>query len=118
VPSNRRFKRHMQLLDDIVYGMIRDRRQHAETRADLLGLLLAAQDEQGAALPDKQIRDEAITLLLAGHETSATALDWTFHLLAQNPEVEAELLNELHTVLNGQPATAADCRTGGNRCRR
>jgi len=108
VPSNLRFKRHMQLLDDIVYGMIRDRRANAETRQDLLGLLLAARDEQDAPLPDKQIRDEAITLLLAGHETSATALDWTFHLLSQHAEVEAELLNELRTVLNGQPATAAD----------
>ena len=108
VPSNSRFKRQMKLFDDIVYGLIHRRRESGEERSDLLGLLLAARDEQDQPMPDRQIRDEAITLLLAGHETSATALDWTFHLLGQHPEVEATLLDELTRVLNGAPATAAD----------
>ncbi len=108
VPGNRRFKRHLQLLDDIVYGLIARRRASGEQREDLLGLLLAARDEHEQPMPDRQIRDEAITLLLAGHETSATALDWTFHLLGQHPDVEANLLHELQQVLRGAPATAAD----------
>ena len=108
VPSNRRFRRQLALLDGIVYGLIRDRRGSTVARQDLLGLLLAARDEHDAPMPDQQIRDEAITLLLAGHETSATALDWTFYLLAQHPSVEQRLVAELNGVLNGRAANAAD----------
>lgn len=107
-PGNRRFKRHMQQLDDIVYGVIKARRDSGEERQDLLGLLLAARDEDGAAMPTQQIRDESVTLMLAGHETSATALDWTFHLLGQHPDIETRLLEELDLVLGGRPAQASD----------
>ena len=109
VPSNRHFRRQRVLLDEIVYGLIAERRRTGEAREDLLGHLLAATDEHGQpAMADAQIRDEAVTLLLAGHETSATALGWTFHLLSQHPDVEARLVAELSSVLGGRPAVAAD----------
>ena len=107
--SNRRFARHLATLDRIVYGLIERRRASGETRGDLLGLLLAARDEDtGEAMPEQQIRDEIVTLMLAGHETSATSLAWTFHLLAQHPAVEATLIEELARELGGRPALAAD----------
>jgi cytochrome P450 len=108
-PGNRRFSRHLARLDDIVLGLIAARRASGEERGDLLDLLLAARDEDsGAGLPARQVRDEIVTLLLAGHETSATALGWTFHLLAQHPDIEAQLLDELTRELDGRPARAAD----------
>lgn len=108
-PSNRRFARHLATLDAIVYGLIERRRASGEQRDDLLGLLLAARDaDSGAALAEHQIRDEIVTLMLAGHETSATSLAWTFHLLAQYPDVEAMLVDELTRELGGRPAQAAD----------
>lgn len=106
---NRRFKRIMQRLDHIVYKMINARRASGVGSKDLLDRLLSVRDEQsGLGMAEKQVRDEVVTLMLAGHETSATALQWTFYLLAQHAEVEAELLHELNTVLNGNPATATD----------
>jgi len=107
--GNRRFVRHLALLDRIVYGLVERRRASGETRGDLLGLLLAARDaDTGEAMAETQIRDEVVTLMLAGHETSATALGWTFHLLAQHPEIEATLVEELCRELGGRPAQAAD----------
>ena len=109
VPSNRRFRRQVALLDEIVFGLIAARRRTGERRDDLLGHLLAATDDSGQpAMSETQIRDEAVTLLLAGHETSATALGWTFYLLDRHPEVLARLHEELQRVLAGRPALAAD----------
>lgn len=108
-PHNLRFHKVIARLNQIVYKLIEARRRRGVSDRDLLDRLLTARDEQTAqGMEEKQIRDEVITLLLAGHETSATALQWTFHALAEHPEVEAELLNELDTVLAGRPATAAD----------
>jgi len=108
-PGNRRFARHLARLDDIVNGLIDARAASGEARGDLLGLLLAARDEDsGAALPARQVRDEVVTLMLAGHETSATALGWSFHLLAQHPDIEAQLVEELARELGGRPALAGD----------
>ncbi len=108
-PGNRRFTRHLATLDRLVYGLIERRRASGEARSDLLGLLLAARDaDSGAAMAERQIRDEIVTLMLAGHETSATSLSWTFHLLAQHPEIEAALVEELTRELGGRPAQAAD----------
>jgi cytochrome P450 len=108
-PGNRRFSGHLARLDDIVLGLIAARRASGEKRGDLLDLLLAARDEDsGAGLPARQVRDEIVTLLLAGHETSATALGWTFHLLSQHPDIEAQLVDELTRELDGRPARAAD----------
>jgi cytochrome P450 len=89
--------------------MIADHRRHGQDRGDLLSLLLAARDEDtGEAMSDKQVRDEALTLILAGHETTANALAWTWYLLSQNPEVEQKLHAELAAVLDGRAPTVAD----------
>ncbi len=104
-PQSIRFKRARRTLDDIVYGIINERRRSGEDKGDLLSMLLLAQDEDdGSTMTDEQVRDEALTLFLAGHETTANALTWTWYLLSQNPEAEAKLHAELDAVLS----------TGGN----
>ncbi len=96
-------------LDAIVYQLIRSRRASGDDRGDLLSLLILAQDEDdGGQMSDKQLRDEALTLFLAGHETTALALTWAWYLLGQHPETEATLRAELRTVLNGRMPTFAD----------
>lgn len=110
-----RFRKALGTLDGIVYRMINRRRAELQTRKehpegdDLLSLLLLAVDpETGEKMDDKQVRDEAITLLVAGHETTANALAWTWYLLSEHPEVEARLHQELDTVLGGRAPTVAD----------
>lgn len=96
-------------LEHIIYKVIDARRARGVETRDLLDRLLGARDEQtGAGMEEQQIRDEVLTLMLAGHETSSTALQWTLYALAQYPEVEARLIDELERVLAGRPATAAD----------
>jgi cytochrome P450 len=96
-------------LDRIVFGMIDARRASSERRDDILDRLLAARDEDsGAGMDERQIRDEVVTLLLAGHETSSHALAWTFWMLTQHRDVEARLLEELASVLNRRPAQSSD----------
>lgn len=90
-PLNRRKDRALETLEDIVYGLIEDRRGDEEGYDDLLSRLMAAEDESGENLDDKLIRDEVMTFLLAGHETTATALTWTYYLLMNNPEIHREL---------------------------
>lgn len=107
LPRNFRFRRARRQLDEIIYGVIAQRRGNADGN-DLISMLLQAQDEDGERMNDLQLRDEAITLFLAGHETTAIALSWTFYLLAQHPDVEARLLEELTEVLRGAPPTVAD----------
>ncbi|CAG0973521.1 partial Putative cytochrome P450 132, partial [Anaerolineae bacterium] len=75
-----------------------------------LSMMLWSTDEHGNGMNDKQIRDEVVTLFLAGHETTANALNWTWYLLAQHPKVAATLQNELDTVLRGDPPTLADLK--------
>jgi cytochrome P450 len=82
--------------------------QAAGSAKDLLTLLLTARDEDGNSMSDQQLRDEVITLLLAGHETTALNLSWTWYLLAQNPAVEAKLHAELDAVLGGRLPSARD----------
>ncbi len=112
LPSERRYERAVRDLDQIVFGIIRDRRAAASNTAkdtgDLLGTLLAVRDENGIPMTDQQLRDETLTLLLAGHETTATALTWTWYLLSQHPEVEQKLHAELNVVLGGRPPAAED----------
>jgi cytochrome P450 len=96
LPSNRRFEEARASLDRIVYGMIRDRRAGGD-RGDLLSMLLFAGD--GSSMEDRQVRDEAMTLFLAGHETTSNALTWTLYLLSRHPEVEARLLEELDRAI-------------------
>jgi cytochrome P450 len=105
---NRRFCSAIQTAEAIVYEIIRDRRQQQEDRGDLLSMLLDAVDENGQGMNDKQLRDEVITLLAAGHETSANALTWTWYLLTQHPEVEERLHAELNQVLAGRIPTVED----------
>ncbi len=91
LPSVRRFERARDRLDQTVYRMIAERRASGRDTGDLLSMLLLSQDEESDSDPssrgltDKQVRDEALTILLAGHETTANALTWTWYLLSQNP---------------------------------
>jgi cytochrome P450 len=104
LPSIRRFEKARDRLDQTIYGLIRERRKSGEDAGDLLSMLLLAQDEEadGAGMTDTQVRDEALTLFLAGHETTANALTWTWYLLSQNPQCEARLHAELDSVLDGR----------------
>ncbi len=107
-PANLRFRRAVRRLEEIIYGLIRERRRNPHDAGDLLSMLLAARDEEsGEGMTDRQLRDEALTIFLAGHETTALNLSWTWHLLAGNPRVEEALHEELRTVLDGRaPATS------------
>lgn len=100
LPHSIRFKRAKRTLDEVIYKIIDERRKSGEDKGDLLSMLLMAQDEEGdgKGMSDKQIRDECLTLFLAGHETTANALTWTWYLLSQNPEKEAKFHNELEAV--------------------
>jgi cytochrome P450 len=106
-PGNRRLGAATRRLDEIVYRIIRDRRPD-EDRGDLLSMLLQARDEQGAGMSERQVRDEVMTLLLAGHETTALALTWAFLLLDRNPDARGRLEAELAAVLGSEPASPED----------
>ena len=110
LPSNRRVRQGQAFLDATILRMINERRASGEDRGDLLSMLLLAQDEEGdgSGMTDKQVRDEALTLFLAGHETTANALTWTWYLLSQHPEVEAKLHAEIDAVLADRLPTAED----------
>ncbi|HYO92758.1 MAG TPA: cytochrome P450, partial [Pyrinomonadaceae bacterium] len=104
LPQHRRFQKAREQLDAIIYRLIEERRRSGEDHGDLLSMLLLAQDEEerSGGMTNEQVRDEAMTIFLAGHETTANALTWTWYLLSQNPEVEARLHDELDTVLAGR----------------
>jgi cytochrome P450 len=106
--SHRRFHREASEIDKIVYRIIAERRSSRSDEGDLLSMLLEAHDEDGSQMTDRQLRDEVITLFLAGHETTALTLSWAWYLLAQNPECEKMFHAELDRVLGGRPATVAD----------
>jgi len=108
-PGNLRLRRAVRRLDNIIYRFIAERRATKVEKGDLLSLLLHARDEgDHTQMTDYQLRDEVMTLFLAGHETTALALSWTWALLAQNPQVQAKMLDEVQNVLAGRPATAGD----------
>ena len=105
-PANRRFQRATQLMDELVYSIIRDRRSSGEDHGDLISMLLLARDaDTGEQMSDRQVRDEVMTTLVAGHETTAAALAWAFWLVSSNPGVEERLHRELEEVLAGSPPT-------------
>jgi len=108
LPVVRRAGEAIQTLDDILLGVVRERRARGGGGSDLLSMLLAAEDDAGRGLDDREMRDELMTLFLAGHETTALALSFTFVLLAKNPDVEETLRAELRDVLEGRLPTAAD----------
>lgn len=108
-PMNRRFRAAMDQLHAVVNSIIEARRRQPAGEDDVLGLLLSARDpETGEGMDDHQIRDEVMTLMLAGHETTANALSWTLYLLARHPNVRAELEHELADVLSGRQPTVDD----------
>jgi cytochrome P450 len=110
LPSNFRFARARARLDETIYRIINERRATGEDRGDLLSMLLLATDTEGdgTGMSDRQLRDEAMTIFLAGHETTANALTWTWYLLSQHTEVEARLHEEIDAVLQGRLPTADD----------
>ena len=110
LPQVRRFHNARDRLDARIYRMIQERRQRGDDRGDLLSMLLLAQDEEGdgGRLTDRQLRDEIITIFLAGHETTATALTWVWYLLSQHPQVERRPHAELDSVLGDRPPAPDD----------
>jgi cytochrome P450 len=107
-PRNIRAAVATRRLDKIIFRVIGQRRTSGKDAGDLLSMLLAAQDEDGSRMTDRQLRDEAMTIFLAGHETTANALSWTWVLLAQNPDAEARLHAELDAVLQGRSPSLDD----------
>lgn len=109
---HRQFKKEIAVFDDLIYGIINERRNSGESKPDLLQMLMDVEDaDTGERMTDLQLRDELITLFSAGHETSANALAWTWYLLAQNPEIVQKLRAEVNTVLaDGRMPTFEDLR--------
>ena len=108
-PGNYRLQQAARRVDAIIYRFIAERRRNGGERDDVLSLLLRARDEDdGSRMTDKQLRDEAMTLFLAGHETTALALTWTGYLLAQHPEIAERLRADLAAVLGDRPPAVAD----------
>jgi cytochrome P450 len=110
LPRTRRFEAALKRLDQTIFSIIEERRRSGRDEGDLLSMLLLAQDEEegGGGMTDRQVRDEAMTLFLAGHETTANALSWTWWVLSQNPEAEGEMHEELDRVLGGRTPAPAD----------
>ncbi|MBZ5694214.1 MAG: cytochrome P450 [Acidobacteriia bacterium] len=109
-PANRRANRELEFIDSLVYRIISERRTNGNSdhHNDLLALLMNAMDEDGSQMTPQQLHDETMTLFLAGHETTAQMLAWTWYALSQNPAAEARLHEELQGVLGGRPMEAAD----------
>jgi len=108
-PGNRRALAALRTLDEIIYGIITERRKDGTDHGDLLSMLLQAREEDGGGgMDDRQLRDEAMTIFLAGHETTATGLAWSFYLLARHPEIYAKMREQSRSVLGGRSPTFAD----------
>jgi cytochrome P450 len=107
-PGHRRYFNAVSEIDRIVFRIIAERRASGSDEGDLLSMLLEAQDEDGSQMTDAQLRDEVMTLFLAGHETTALALSWSWFLLALNPETEQKFHAELEEVLGGRTPDVSD----------
>ena len=109
-PANRRAEREIQFLDSLVYRIIDERKRlgNIGEHKDLLSLLMSAMDEDGSQMTPKQLRDETMTLFLAGHETTALTLSWAWYLLSKNPGAEVRLHEELRDVLGGRAPGIGD----------
>ena len=108
-PRNRRIQHYIRTLDEVVQVIITEHRRSGADKDDLLSMLLAARDEEtGEGMNDRQVRDEVMTLLLAGHETTSNALSWAWYLLSQHPDAESCLHTELEQVLGGRTPTVED----------
>ncbi|MCX5744750.1 MAG: cytochrome P450 [Proteobacteria bacterium] len=109
LPRHRQMRRAVAMLDDVVYRLIAEARAAGVDRGDVLSMLLLARDDDGGpGLTDREIRDEVMTLLLAGHETTANALTWTWYELGRHPAALATLRQELATVVGARAVTVAD----------
>ena len=107
-PGHRRYFNSVSEIDRIVFRIIAERRASGSDEGDLLSMLLEAQDEDGSQMNDQQLRDEVMTLFLAGHETTALALSWSWYLLASHPEAEKKFHAELEQVLGGRTPDVSD----------
>jgi len=109
-PQKRRKQQAIEILDNITMNIINERRTSGEDTGDLLSMLLMMTDDNGVGMTDSEVRDEVLTLFLAGHETTANALTWTFYLLSQHPDIEAKVYDEIHSVLGDRPPTLEDLK--------
>src|SRR5438874_314704 len=109
-PYHFRFHALVRKIDRVVFRIITERRAGGKDEGDLLSILLAARDEDGSQMTDRQLRDEVMTLFLAGHETTALTLAWAWYLLGTHPEVEAKFHAELDAVLGGREPEITDLR--------
>ncbi|WP_046864436.1 cytochrome P450 [Microvirga massiliensis] len=108
LPGNLRYRRGVRFMNELVARIIEERQQAPDDRGDLLSTLMTARDELGQPMSTHQIRDEVVTLLLAGHETTALTLSWTWYLLALHPAVDARLAEEVRNILQGRTPTFDD----------
>jgi cytochrome P450 len=108
LPRNRRTHKALQILRTHIQGFINERRSNASEHNDLLSVLLQAKDEDGNPMNDNQLMAECLTLFGAGHETTATALTWTWYVLSQHPEIYQLVQQEVDHVLQGRVPTYAD----------
>lgn len=108
VGKGRTLRRSLQRIDTILKEIIEQHEREGKDTGDVVSMLVAARDEEGGQLTTQEIRDQLLTLFVAGHETSANALAWSFYLIAQHPQVASKLLEELDRELKGEPPTAAD----------
>jgi cytochrome P450 len=107
--SNRRFVRAKKVLDHAVLELIAARRANPNKPRDLLTMLLSAHDDQtNSGMPEKQLMDEVLTLLTAGHENVGAALSWTWYLLGKHPEIQENVYDEIHGKLQGRNPTMED----------
>lgn len=102
-PRNRRAHHAVKTTDELVYRLVDERRRRPEYTNDFLSLLLAARDDAGVGMTEKQLRDELVTMFIAGQESASNALCWTWYLLARHPEVEAEVLAEVDREIGARP---------------
>jgi cytochrome P450 len=107
-PSRRRLRDAVRRIDPVIYRLIAERRADPTERGDLLSVLLHAQDEDGSRMTDQQLHDEAMTIVLAGHETTALALSWAWYLLSEHRETRERLATELDQVLVDRAPTLSD----------
>lgn len=106
--ANREFRQALQRLEDVISSQVAAYRKDGGEHDNILSILLSGRDEDGVGLTDQEIRDELMTVLAAGVETPASGLVWSFYLLSQHPQIEAELHAEVDAVLGGRPATVDD----------
>jgi cytochrome P450 len=108
LPRNLKMRRAVAMLDSVVYRLIGERRSGGVDHGDVMSMLLLTRAEDGSGLSDVQVRDEVMTMILAGHETTANALAWTLYLLGRHPEVRATMTAEVDRVLAGRAVTVDD----------